>query len=189
MMGESDNRGRIAYRFSSAAPEEQYVYGACSPGWHSAADQETCLDEWIRFMNSEGIERVCCLQAGCHLDSERANVSAYREAFGRNRVLHTPVPDQHLIDIDTLDDEILPFLAESAAAGEPVVVHSLAGVTRPGQVLAAWLVHGRGYESTEAVDTVIEMGRDPTAAVDAGNATRSELFELLGALGERGHDE
>ena len=26
-------------------------------------------------------------------------------------------------------------------------------------------------------------------SVDAGNATRSELFELLGALGERGHDE
>lgn len=187
-MGESHNRGDAAHRFSPAAPDEQYVYGSCSPGWHSAADHGTCLDEWISFMQREGIERVCCLLAGRHLDSNRANLGEYRNAFGAPNVLHTPIPDQQLVDIDRLADDILPFLAESAAAGEPVVVHSLAGISRTGQVLAAWLIHGRGYDPVDAVDTVFESGRDPTVVLEDGDATGSDLFGLLGRIAERSRD-
>jgi len=184
-MGEPDSRGEIAHRFSPAAPEEQYVYGSCSPGWHSAADHETCLDQWIAFMESQGIERVCCLLAGRHLSDNRANLPKYEEAFGTTNVLHAPVPDKQLVGVDYLDGEILPFLEEGVESGRPVVVHGLAGVGRTGQVLAGWLIAGRGYEPTDAVETVREAGRDPTAAIDAGNATRSELFAVLGTLAER----
>ena len=188
-MGEPDSRGEIAHRFSPAAPEEQYVYGSCSPGWHSAANHETCLDQWIGFMESQGIERVCCLLAGRHLADERANLDKYETAFGSPNVLHEPVPDEQLVGVEHLDGEILPFVEESVETGRPVVVHGLAGVGRTGQVLAAWLIYSRGYEPSAAVETVREAGRDPTAAVDAGNATRSELFAVLGTLAERGRTD
>lgn len=184
-MGPPDNRGEIAHRFSPAAPEEEYVYGSCSPGWHSAADHETCLDQWIEFMESQEIERVCCLMAGRHLDADGANLAKYERAFGAGNVLHTPVPDQRLVPVDRLCEEILPFIEGSVEKEQSVVVQGLTGVERTGQVLAAWLIYGRSYDPIAAVDTVIEAGRDPTAAVEAGNATRSELFELLGRLAER----
>jgi protein-tyrosine phosphatase len=177
-----------AHRFSPAAPDEQYVYGSCCPGWHAGGDHQTALDRWISFMQSEGIERVCCLMAGRHLDDQEANVAKYEEAFGAENVRHTPVPDRQLVDADRLRTEILPFIEAGVEAGQPVVVHCLSGVCRTGQVLAAWLVYGRGYAPTEAVDTVLEMGRDPTAAVDHGNATRAELFEVFGTLVDRSDD-
>jgi hypothetical protein len=50
-----------AHRFAPAAPHEEHVYGACSPGWHSAADHRTAVEQWVAFMQEAGIERVCCL--------------------------------------------------------------------------------------------------------------------------------
>jgi len=171
-----------AHRFSPAAPDEPYVYGSCSPGWHSVAGQEVCIEEWISFVESRGVERVCCLLAGRHLDGVTGVISQYEAAFGPENVLHTPVPERRLVDADELQDRILPFLEESVEAGQPVVVQSLTGVCRAGQVLAAWLIYGRGYRPTAAVDTLAKTGRDPTAVVEDGSATRSELFSLLGDL-------
>lgn len=180
-MGEPDPSDD-AHRFSPAAPDEPYVYGSCSPGWHSAADQETSVEEWISFVESRGVERVCCLLAGRHLDGAAGALSQYEAAFGPENVLHTPVPERRLVDADALRDRILPFLERSVEAGQPVVVQSLTGVCRTGQVLAAWLIYGRGYGPTAAVDTLAETGRDPTAVVEDGPATRSELFALLRGL-------
>jgi protein-tyrosine phosphatase len=173
---------RDAHRFSPAAPDEQYVYGACSPGWHSAGDHEARLAQWIEFMRSAGIERVCCLLAGRHVDEQ---FSEYRAEFGEDRVLHAPIADGDLVDAGALRTDIFPFLEASVVAGEPVVVHSLSGLSRTGQVLAAWLIHRHGYDPTDAVDTVLETGRDPTAAVEHGNATRPDLFALLGEIAEK----
>jgi len=180
-MGELDPSDD-AHRFSPAAPDEPYVYGSCSPGWHSAADQEICIEEWISFVESRDVERVCCLLAGRHLDGAAGVLSQYETAFGPENVLHTPVPERRLVDAGELQNRILPFLERSIETGQPVVVQSLTGVCRTGQVLAAWLIYGRGYEPTAAVDTLAETGRDPTAVVEDGPATRSELFALLRGL-------
>lgn len=166
-----------AHRLAPAAPDEEYVYGSCAPGWHSVAGQEPAVDDWIGTVRERGIERVCCLLAG---DGGGA-LNRYVEAFGRERVCHTPVPDEHLVPRAELVGEILPFLTESRAAGEPVVVHSLAGLGRTGQVLAAWLVRDRGYDTERAVETVRGMGRDPYDAVAAGNASEADLHALLRA--------
>lgn len=181
-MGSRESPQNDAHRFSPAAPHERYVYGSCSPGWHSAADHDTCINEWIRFVQSEGIERVCCLLAGRHLDEQSHMLSRYEETFGERRVLHSPIPDRTLVDVNQLQSEVLPFLQESVDAAEPVVVQCLTGVPRTGQVLAAWLIYGRGYDPVEAVDTVIESGRDPTAVVEEDGVTRAELFERLGEI-------
>jgi len=162
-----------AHRLAPAAPDETHVYGACAPGWHSAADHETAVDQWIDSMRDRGIERVCCLLSG------EENVRRYRRAFGPRRVRHVPIPDHHLVEASTLEGEILPFLGGAVETDEPVVVHGIAGLGRTGQVLAAWLVAGRGYEPRSAVDAVRQTGRDPREPVAYGNATMADLHGLL----------
>lgn len=167
-----------AHRLAPAAPDEEHVYGACSPGWHAVADYETCLAEWIADMRSAGIERVCCLMVGPS-GSPPENVRTYESAFGPDRVLHAPVPNGELVSRSLLETEILPFLHGARRAEEPVVVHGLAGLGRTGQVLAAWLVADRDYRAQEAVRTVRRTGRDPSDAIRRGNATEEDLYELL----------
>jgi protein-tyrosine phosphatase len=171
-----------SHRFAPAAPEEEYVYGACCPGWHSTAEHEAAIDEWIEFMQRRGVERVCCLLSGDQLDGTAANTTRYREAFGSGNVRHVPVADHHLADEATLSDRVIPFLEGSVEREERVVVHCLAGIGRTGHVLAAWLVAGRDYDPVDAIETVEQMGRSPAEAVDTGNARRGELHELLTAF-------
>jgi hypothetical protein len=71
-----------AHRFAAAAPDEEYVYGSCAPGWHSAGSHATALDDWIESMREHGIERVVCLLPGKQLDVAGANLDRYADAFG-----------------------------------------------------------------------------------------------------------
>jgi len=179
-MGQSDGMVHDAYRLAPAGPDAEYVYGSCSPNWHSAGPPEAGIDRWLDALDAEGIQRVCCLLAGSR--PEAANVGRYRDAFGDGGVLHAPVPDRHLVDTASLREEVLPFISEGAAVGEPVVVHCLTGVGRTGHVLAAWLAYGHGYDPEAAVETVRERGRDPTVAVTEGTATEAQLYGGLARL-------
>lgn len=178
-MGGSDILVGEGHRFAPATPDEEYVFGSCSPGWHSAADPDTSVHNWITFMQSQGIERVCSLLMGQSEHEPGSHLDRYREAFGEENVCHAPIPDYRLAKQETINDTILPFLAESVEHESPVVVHCLAGVGRTGQVHAAWLVARYGYGPEEAIETVKKMGRDPTETIDRGNATEEELLSLL----------
>lgn len=167
-----------AHRFAPAAPDERHVYGACAPGWHTAASRAAAVQDWIAFMQDRDVRRVCCLLAGAD-GSADGNLARYRGAFGHEHVRHTPIADGHLPDVVTLQDEILPFLAESRDRDWSVVVHGLAGIGRTGVVLAAWLVGGRGYRPRDAIDAVCESGRDPREPVQRGHATLAEFHDLL----------
>ena len=169
-----------AHRFAPAAPHEKHVFGACCPGWHSAGSHEAAVEQWLAFMQDQRIDRVCCLLSGSTSEIGESSLTRYQETFGRQDVLHAPVATGRLVDAETLEVDILPFLRESAEADERVVVHGLSGLGRTGQVLAAWLVSYHEYRPHEAVDTVMEMGRDPTQVVDRGTATRHELLDMLG---------
>lgn len=183
-MGDSGTLFDDAHRFSPAAPVEEYVYGACTPGWHSAGDHDTAVEEWLTFVQSQGIERVCCLVAGSPTEIRESALGRYYDAFGEESVCHAPTVEDRLIDRHHLDETILPFLAESVAKESPVVVHCLSGVGRTGQVLAAWLVAAHEYPPEEAVETVRRFGRDPFAVVDRGPATEEELFDLLRSVAD-----
>ena len=96
-------------------------------------------------------------------------------------VLSAPIEDYHLCNRKTLLEVILPFLAATEPMGKRIVVHCSGGKGRTGHVLAAWLVYGRGVSPDEALATVIKMCRNPWEAVQCGNATEKELFDLLAA--------
>jgi len=178
-MGPTRQRTVDAHRFAAASPEEEYVYGASCPGWHTTTSHGDAIDNWVTFMRERGIERVCCLLSGDQLSGTEANTDSYRSAFGAENVRHVPIADHHLADPATLEERILPFITESVERESPVVVHCLAGIGRTGHVLAAWLVEGRDYSVVDAIETVQEMGRSPAEAVDWGNARHGELYELL----------
>lgn len=176
---QSKGSGENAHRFAPAAPDEDLVYGACCPGWHSVAAHGDALDDWVGFMRRRDVERVCCLLPGRQLDGSESNLVRYRKVFGAENVLHAPTPDHQLVDRSLLADHVVPFLQDAVDDDERVVVHCLAGIGRTGQVLAAWLAYDRGYSPERAVATVKETGRLPNDAVRAGNATEQELHDLL----------
>lgn len=167
------------HRFAPAAPEEEHVFGACCPGWHSTVERDDAVDEWIEFMRVRGIDRVCSLLSGDQFDDAGAGPNPYSRAFGTENVRQVPVPDHRLATSETLETELFPFVDDAVANDERVVIHCLAGIGRTGHVLAAWLVHGRGYDPVDAIETAESMGRTPAEAVESGNARRGELYELL----------
>jgi hypothetical protein len=177
---QNQESGATAHRFAPAAPDGGLVYGACCPGWHSAAGHADVLEDWVAFMRRREVAHVCCLVPGGESETADGNLDRYRGAF--ESVLHAPVPDGQLADPRRLDDEILPFLDDAVAADERVVVHCLDGIGRTGQVLAVWLAHDRGYAPERAIETVELTGRHPREPVENGNATPQELEDLLAAF-------
>lgn len=169
--------------FAAAAPDEQIAHGAAAPGGLGGDDG---VEEWIEAMRDRGMERVCCLLSDAQLGRYDSLLDDYRAAFGPERVAHVPITDHELADEATLR-EALSVLEAADEAGEPIVAHCLAGIGRTGHVLAAWLVHARGYELDAAVETVRETGRQPAEAVSTRRSeTPAELLDLLASVSSQG---
>jgi len=168
------------FRLGPASREEPIVFGAQGPAYSLLR-----ISEWIAYMKTQGIRRICCLLHPEQLKSYKENLlEAYSREFGAENVCWAPIPDYHLCDVGLLKARILPFLKEANSKNEQVVVHCQGGRGRAGHVLAAWLVFGRGLPVEDAVAAVKEMGRNPHEAADWGNARIEDLYILLEACQE-----
>jgi protein-tyrosine phosphatase len=147
------------YKFSAASINESIVFGAARPGYHS--DQVT---EWLEFMQSQHIQRVCCLLPESQLTRYDHLLDIYRQTFSMPKVCWAPIADFCLVDRKTLFQQILPFLTAADQNNEKVVVHCSGGIGRTGHILAAWLVAGRGFAPVEAIAAVKRTGRNPHEA-------------------------
>jgi protein-tyrosine phosphatase len=170
----------MPHNFGPASEGETTVFGASRPGYRREPATDADVADWISFMQAEGISRVVCLLCDC-----QDLLAAYGAAFGTDNVLHAPIEDFMLAGPDGLRP-IMRFLAESDAAGQRVVVHCAAGAGRTGQVMAAWLVAGRGLTATVAIAAVEQAHprRYPMEAATYGNATPEQLLALLRTVGE-----
>lgn len=167
------------FNFGAASEEEQIVFGAQRPGYNSSLVNLADIQNWISFMKKQGIRRVCCLLTKDQLEYYEVDLlEEYGKEFGKDNVCWAPVKDYHLCDSETLH-KILYFLKEADAKGERVVVHCSGGSGRTGHVLAAWLVFKRGLSEQKALETVLNMGRNPYEAINCGNATKEDLYGLL----------
>ena len=179
-----------AYNFGPASDEETTVFGAQRPGYPSRQVTAAQVVDWIDFMRTNDIRRVCCLLTNAQMSHYGDLPGLYREAFGAPRVCWAPIEDFHLCDTLTLHDIILPFLATADQRAEKTVVHCSAGSGRTGHVLAVWLVYRHGLtddEALRAVTHVADVQRNPFEAVDR-EATREATHEALYALLRRARD-
>lgn len=161
------------FNFGPASQHETIVFGSEKPGISGT------LNEWIAFMKDQGIKRIVCLQES---DIAPGLLEAYAEEFGEENILHAPIHDYELCDLDTLQNEFLPFLKQADVDQTPVLVHCWGGSGRTGHMLAAWLVYGRGFspeDALEAVTRVSGVRRNPREAVLNGNASEEDLKDLL----------
>ena len=178
------------FRFKAASSDEEIVYGSERPGYPNESVGFNLIMDWIQFMKNREINRVCCLLTKDQLDYYNEDLlRIYRQEFGDNNLCWAPVEDFHLSDLHTLTGKILPFLTDSEAQKEPVVVHCAGGMGRTGHVLAAWLVHGQQYEVEQALSEVTAMDRNPYEAVEEGTATIEQLRELLVACSPIGGND
>lgn len=162
------------YKFAAASKQEITVFGAARPGF-----SEQNVRDWIEFMQRQKIERVCCLLPKKQLAPYLDLLGTYEQKFGYQRVCWTPIEDFTLADIKTLTEKILPFLVEADQQGEKVVVHCSGGVGRTGHILAAWLVHGRGFSNRAAIAAVKQTGRNPYEAAIAAVFRGKNPFKII----------
>lgn len=165
------------YKFAAAAENELIVFGAAKPGY---SDEE--VDQWIKFMQNQHIDRVCCLLSKTQLMRYSDLLGTYRERFGLEQVCWAPIEDFQLVERETLIHQILPFLASANDKSERVVVHCSGGIGRTGHVLVAWLVSGRGFSNKEAIAAVKRTGRNPHEAAIAALLKGQNPWKVLAAL-------
>jgi protein-tyrosine phosphatase len=150
------------YKFAAASENELIVFGSARPGYTTER-----VNQWIEFMQNQGIQRVCCLLPETQLTRYSNLLGAYRKIFGLDQVCWAPIEDFNFAAPEILVHQILPFLAIANQQNEKVVVHCSGGMGRTGHILATWLVAGRGFSSKSAIAAIKQTGRNPYEAVIA----------------------
>jgi protein-tyrosine phosphatase len=167
------------YKFAAACKTESIIFGASRPGYTDAQ-----IQAWIKFMKSQEIQRVCCLLEKDQLARYPDLLGCYKRAFGAEQVCWAAIADFEICDRTTLQHDILPFLLTSDHGQQKTVVHCSGGIGRTGQVLAAWLIFGRGLPQQAAIKAVRQMGRNPYEAVIAAPLRGKNPFQVLADLNQ-----
>ena len=151
------------YKFAPADTQELIVFGAARPRYTPES-----VEQWIEFMRSQNIQRICCLlEPDCLSRYPIDLLKIYKEKFGRENVLWQPIADFQLPQSSNLIEQIIPWLICSEQNQEKVVVHCSGGIGRTGVVLASWLVARRGFTDRKAISAVKQNLRNPHEAIIA----------------------
>jgi protein-tyrosine phosphatase len=168
---------RNTYKFAAACQHEPTVFGASKPGY---SHQQVC--DWVEFMKSQNIKRVCCLLSETQLAHYSNLLGRYQQEFGGQNVCWAPIEDFHLSSVETMTQKILPFFMAADKKSEKVVVHCSGGIGRTGHVLAAWLVSGRGFSNQAAIAAVKSTGRNPYEAAIRAMLTLKNPLQVVKEL-------
>ena len=175
------------FGFGPPSRDEKLVFGAQRPGYPGKFIQRQVTEEWIAFMKAQGVRRLVCLLPDEELKYyptlSDGLLGLYAEAFGRDNVLWAPTPDRQLLNGEALR-HVLYFLHAATLHGDKSVIHCSAGLGRTGLALAAWLIYAHRMTERKAIKAVEEQNRSPREAVLYGNATETELMDLLAVARE-----
>ncbi len=168
--------GLSMYKFAAAWEQEDFIFGSEKPGYSNAE-----ANQWVIFMQNQGIQRVCCLLPLSQLAGYPSNlIEVYRQQF--SQVCWAPIEDFQLATRETLIQQILPFLADADLRKEKTVVHCSGGVGRTGQVLAAWLVYKWRLSNRRAIAAVKRTGRNPYEAAFLAPFTGKNPWKVIAEL-------
>jgi len=121
-----------------------------------------------RIYAGSKIARICCLLEPKTNRYHSDLLTAYQQAFGREKVLWQPeIADFQIPNSSILIESIIPFLISAEQNRQKAVVHCSHGVGRTEIVLAAWLVSRRGLSNRQALSAVREQKRLPEEAMIA----------------------
>ncbi|MBE9138241.1 dual specificity protein phosphatase family protein [Nodosilinea sp. LEGE 07088] len=165
------------YKFAAASENELIVFGSARPGYTNKQ-----VNQWIDFMQNQGIQRVCCLLPETRLTCYSNLLGAYRKVFGLDQVCWAPIEDFNLAVPEILVCQILPFLTIANQKNEKVVVHCSGGIGRTGHILVAWLIAGCGFSKKSAITAVKQTGRNPYEAVIAAPFKGRNPWEVAAKL-------
>ena len=76
------------YKFAAASENELIVFGSSRPGYTNKQ-----VNKWSQFMQSKGIQRVCCLLPETQLTLYSNLLIDYRKVFGLDQVCWAPIED------------------------------------------------------------------------------------------------
>jgi protein-tyrosine phosphatase len=167
----------IMYKFAAASESETIIFGSARPGY-----TEKQVNEWVEFMLSQGIQRICCLLPANQLTRYEDLLGVYRQIFGIEQVCWAPIEDFDVVTSEVLFQQILPFLAAANQSKQKAVVHCSGGIGRTGQVLAAWLIAEHGFSIELAISTVKKTGRNPYEAVVAASFKGRNPWKVAEAI-------
>jgi hypothetical protein len=74
------------YKFAAASDNDSLVFGSARPGYSKEQ-----VNEWIEFMQNQGIQRICCLLIATQLTRYADLLGIYRQVFGTERVCWAPI--------------------------------------------------------------------------------------------------
>lgn len=154
--------------FGPAIAGEPTVFGARRPGFPLPAVPRSAVDRWLAAMLAHDMRRVVCLLSPRQLAGYDDLLGVYRQVFGSEHVLWSPIEDFRLASADALVDQILPFLAAADRQRQRTLVHCSGGIGRTGHVLAAWLVSARGMTNHDAIAALRRSGRNARESGDGG---------------------
>ena len=175
------------YGFGMSSRDDQFVYGAQRPGFPGKFVQRQVVDDWMAFVQKQGIRRIVCLLSDEELDYyptlDGGLLGVYAANFFPDNVLWAPTANRHLCSGEALR-HICYFLRSGMLSGQKTVVHCSAGQGRTGQVLAAWLIYNYSISERKAIRMAEELNRSPREAVFYGNASEADLLNLLAVARE-----
>ncbi len=93
------------HKFAAASPRETIVFGSARPEYSNEK-----VNEWIEFMQSQDIKRVCCLLSQTQLDRYSDLLGIYRQKFGSDRVCWSPIEEGRFFGIAEIVEKIINCL-------------------------------------------------------------------------------